>query len=241
MSNIIFEIYNEDWYFEYACFNLHFFRAILLLGIKIIIKQRKSDYNGSISLNFNFYKENIGLLHKLLENKINIIIDVDYQIFNDYNLEYAINNKLINLITILIELDINIDYADIDGNTALHIACEEGDNYLVCNLLTKKCIIDKKNHLGNTPLIEACINDHYFITTQLIDFGTDVNTLTTNGWSPLMFACCNYKDNINIVKLLISKGAKTDISSVDVPSIVELPKILGNNNIYEYLLKNKKN
>jgi ankyrin repeat protein len=183
----------------------------------------------------------LDLLHKLLENNINIIIDVDYQIFNNYNLDYAINNKLIKLITILIESNINIDYADVDGNTALHIACEEGDNILVSNLLTKKCIIDKKNNLGNTPLIEACINDHYFIITQLIEFGADVNTLTSNRWSPLMFACCNYRDDINIVKLLISKGAKTDISSDDVLSIIELPKILGNINIYEYLLKNKKN
>ena len=88
MSNIIFEIYNEDWYFEYACFNLHFFREILLSGIKIIIKQRNSDYNGSISLNFDFYKENISLLHKLLENNIKINIDVDYQIFNNLLITY---------------------------------------------------------------------------------------------------------------------------------------------------------
>jgi ankyrin repeat protein len=237
MSNIIFEINNQDWYSEYAFFNLDFFHGILLLGIKVIIKQKKSDYNGSISLNFNFYKENIGLLYKLLENNIKINIDVDYQIFNNYNLEYAINNKLINLITVLIELNINIDYTDIDGNTALHIACEEGDNNLVSNLLTKKCVVDKKNNLGNTPLIEACINNYYFIITQLIDFGADVNTITTNGWSPLMFVCCNYEDSTNIVEYLILKGANTNISSEDVPSIIELPRMLGNIKICEYLEK----
>ena len=169
MSNMIFEIYNQDWYSEYAYFNLHFFHGILLSGIKVIIKERKSEYNGYISLNFNFYKENISLLHKLLENNIKINIDIDYQKFIDYNFEYAINNRLINVITILIELNINIDYADIDGNTALHIACEEGDNNLVTNLLIKKCIVDKKNNLGNTPLIEACINNHYFISNRSRD------------------------------------------------------------------------
>jgi len=239
MSNKIFEIYNQDWYSEYSFFNLDFFHGILLSGIKVIIKQKKSDYNGSISLNFNFYKENKCLLHKLLENNIKINIDVDYQIFIDYNLEYAINNKLINLVTSLIELNINIDYADIDGNTALHIACEEGDNKLVCNLLTKKCIVDKRNNLGNTPLIEACVNNYFFIITQLIDYGADVNILTNNGWSPLMFACCNYEDNTIIVEYLISKGAKIDITSKDVPSIIELPKMLGNIKICEYLEKIK--
>jgi len=60
----------------------------------------------------------------------------------------------------LIEKGANKDDCDDDGNTALHIACQDGDEHLVLLLLDKNFNPNLKNKMGDTPLLLAVFSQH---------------------------------------------------------------------------------
>ena len=111
----------------------------------------------------------------------------------------------VGLLTYLITSykQININYKNINGNTPLIIATENGDIELVIELISRGCIIDEKNDFGNTALMEACINNNFFIIIKLVESGANVNLTNMTGWTPIFFACSNPLDDIQIVEYLI--------------------------------------
>ena len=233
------EIHNDDYYFNFTELNLDFIRNILSTGIKITIKKKDSIYKGKLTIDYITYKKYINILHQLLINNIefNIDIDINSKEFIEYHLEYALTNKFSDLLTYLITSykQININYKNINGNTPLIIATENGDIELVIELISRGCIIDEKNDFGNTALMEACINNNFFIIIKLVESGANVNLTNMTGWTPLFFACSNPLDDIQIVEYLIKNGADLNIVIQDTLSLVVLCETLGNINIGTYL------
>jgi hypothetical protein len=63
---------------------------------------------------------------------------------------------------------------DENGNTALHIAVQNGHYDLVCYLVRDlNCYVDTQNKVGNTPLHMGVEYDFYKINKILVDAGAD--------------------------------------------------------------------
>jgi ankyrin repeat protein len=233
-------IHNDEWYTNNTLLGLNFIHDILETGIKVTIKNINSDYNGILTVTFEFYKNHISVLHKLLIDniKFNIDIDINSQEFIEFNLEFALNNKIDDLLVYLVTTykEINVDYSNFEGNTPLIIATENDNFDLVSELLNRNCSIDKKNNYGNTALIEACLTSNYFLIHKLIDSGADINTKNITNWTPLMFASANKFDDTNIIEYLVSKGGICDMKTT-----IQMAKSIGNTNISDYFEKIEKN
>ena len=67
-----------------------------------------------------------------------------------------------------------------DGDTVLHVACEQGLEDVVSKLLEKGAKVDAVNADGDSALILACANYHHKLALQLID-KADVNIPNEGG------------------------------------------------------------
>ena len=65
---------------------------------------------------------------------------------------------------------------EINGNTALHIAAQNGHYDLVCFLVHDlNCYLDVQNKVGNTALHMGVEYDYYTINKLLVDAGADLS------------------------------------------------------------------
>ena len=112
------------------------------------------------------------------------------------------------------------------GETALHVACINGNLPMVQKLIKQGHAINVRDNCGWLPIHEACNNNHYEIAKILIENGAQLNDrggAKCEGISPLHDAAsCG---NIEIIQLLISKGAsvvaKTDDGDTPLDSLVK--------------------
>ena len=240
MTNNILEIYNSQLYSQIAELDLSLIHNILLLKIKIIIKDKHNDYNlcnGLLNLDFSFYKDNIDTFSILLENNIQITTEVDEKIFLEITLEYALNNNKMSLLTNLLSKNININYTNERGNTMLMIAARVGSYDIVFELLTRGALIDKQNSVGDTALMHACLNNNIYIAKQMLHYNPNINLVNNSGWSALMYACSNTFDSTEILHYLILKGADKNIKPGGYHSPLQFATLVGNNEIVKYLEK----
>jgi len=71
---------------------------------------------------------------------------------------------------------------DINGNTALHIAAQNGHYDIVRYLVRElNCYVDLQNKVGNTPLHMGVEYDYYKINKTIVDAGADQNLENTEG------------------------------------------------------------
>jgi ankyrin repeat protein len=91
-----------------------------------------------------------------------------------------------------------------DGvTTPLMVACQYGKTDIVkllCQNPKVKASINHKDKSGKSALIRACGKGDAEMVAALIEAGADLQEITPNGWTPLMFAC--YFEKTDIVKLL---------------------------------------
>lgn len=60
----------------------------------------------------------------------------------------------------LLANDVNLDGADYDGRTCIHLAASEGQNEVIKFLISKGVKIDPKDRWGGTPLDDARRHNH---------------------------------------------------------------------------------
>jgi ankyrin repeat protein len=65
--------------------------------------------------------------------------------------------------------------------------------------------INQCDSVGNTPIIDACIESNYELVKILIKSGAKLDIANNEGHTPLMIACI--KTDFDIIKLLIENGA----------------------------------
>jgi hypothetical protein len=69
-----------------------------------------------------------------------------------------------------------------NGNTALHIAAQNGHYDIVLFLVNElNCYVDAQNKVGNTPLHMGVEYDYYKINKTIVDAGADQNLENTEG------------------------------------------------------------
>ena len=81
-----------------------------------------------------------------------------------------------------------INNADRDGNTALHVAAKLNEADLVIFLIVKGADTELKNKSGDTPLHVAIENDAYEAARALTSLGADIFALNAKGKSALEIA-----------------------------------------------------
>lgn len=134
-----------------------------------------------------------------------------------YPLSCAVLNQKIGLIELLLKTGAALDNSEADGKTALHLAMEsishfplldsrykQGDASIVELLLRRGANVNVTDATGETVLYKACYMNKLQLATILLQHDADPNITTTEKY-PLNAACEN--NNIEIVKLLLSKGA----------------------------------
>ncbi|OHD10592.1 MAG: hypothetical protein A2086_04305 [Spirochaetes bacterium GWD1_27_9] len=125
----------------------------------------------------------------------------------DYLLTMTRQNDL-NKIKMVVEIGVNINCYTPDGDTALHIATENGNLDIIKYLVEKKANIKIIGNATNYPIYYAIIKDRKDIVEYYLQNGFDVNE-KANSYETLLVLATK-KNKIEMVKFLISKNAKLD-------------------------------
>jgi len=94
---------------------------------------------------------------------------------------------------------------------------------------------------GISPLLTAIFNDHLDVATFLLDHGADVNAYHPLGRTALMFAAISDFPSVDVVKVLVERGANVNARSQhkqagdDGRTVLELAKWRGNTDIVALL------
>jgi len=104
------------------------------------------------------------------------------------------------------------------GETALLIAINYSKSYDIAKFLVDNGIdVNKGDHDGTTPLMEASLNDLIDVVDLLIKAHADVNARRAGDFTALMEACSDYffpgRDSVELVTKLIEAGA--DVNAVN--------------------------
>jgi ankyrin repeat protein len=115
-----------------------------------------------------------------------------------------------NCLKVLLENDADVDFADINGWTALMSAIDFGSFDCIKLLIDFDANINKCDRHGITALMySSCIPSRSTSTKLLLEFGADINAQDNSGMTALMWAC-QYKSGENI-RLLLEYGADYDL------------------------------
>ena len=108
-------------------------------------------------------------------------------------------------VTNLLEQQVDVNGAEVDGTTALHWAAYKGAVETTRLLLRAGASADVRNRHQVTPLMLACARGNAAIVEALINAGADVNTMTPEGETLLMTAART--GNVDVLRLLLAHGA----------------------------------
>jgi ankyrin repeat protein/acetyl esterase/lipase len=110
-----------------------------------------------------------------------------------------------NSLHALLNQQVDVNAAQVDGMTALHWAAYHDDERIAELLVKAGANSNALNRYGVTPLSIACTNGNAAIVEMLLDADADPNTTLRGGETALMTAART--GNVAPVKLLIARGA----------------------------------
>lgn len=99
------------------------------------------------------------------------------------------------------------------GRVPLHYAAINGHIGIIEMLLIHGADASSQSNNLRTPLQEAIAEDRTAAATLLIKRGASLTTCDNEDWTPLH--CAAYKNNLNIVKILIASGAIVEARTSD--------------------------
>ncbi|WPH04590.1 glycerophosphodiester phosphodiesterase gde1 [Acrodontium crateriforme] len=104
-------------------------------------------------------------------------------------LELATKNNFHKIVQLLVDAGVNVNYQDVQGETALHIAARWGHVECARVLLATSGPQAVKmelaeNTYGWTPLFTACVDGHLNIVELLITKGAEISAKDWSGWTP---------------------------------------------------------
>ena len=150
-----------------------------------------------------------GIFHLTINNQTIIDRDENVNFCFEKSLLFAIKNfnnngtEYESMVYVLVQLSIDMNYQNEQGNTALMLASEDQP------ILIKDPDINIKDNNGVT----GCCDGHHHIVELLLSKDPDINIQDNNGWTALMHACCY--GHHQVVKLLLSKDPDINIQDND--------------------------
>ena len=144
-----------------------------------------------------------------MENKLNFMIKHQEKKFRKAAFEDDISTMDVILSIPDMPVDINapdssfdnkwgavMKVSDMYGDTALHYACRGQKKRAVKYLLNKMANVNATNRNGITPLHIAAMTGNHAIFDMLLEYGSDINVVDTEGNSVLAFACMQADDSM---------------------------------------------
>ena len=105
----------------------------------------------------------------------------------------------------LLQLNVNIDFRNEDGTTALMLASNNGHHQVVELLLKEGADVNIQDNNGWTALMAASDEGHHQVVELLLKEGADVNIQKNDGWTALLTA--SDSSHYQVVELLLKEGA----------------------------------
>mmetsp|Transcript_9774 Transcript_9774/g.13159 ORF Transcript_9774/g.13159 Transcript_9774/m.13159 type:complete len:705 (-) Transcript_9774:69-2183(-) len=136
------------------------------------------------------------------------------------------------LLNRLLENQADVNSADYDSRTGLHLACAEGHLFCVEILIKHKADLNATDRWGNTPLLEAVNHKHDAVSALLRQHGAELVCLEKIN-SALMTAVG--KGDFVAVKRLLENGADAKAADYDQRSALHIAAAEGFLEIAEYL------
>ncbi len=109
----------------------------------------------------------------------------------------------------LLQEQVDVNLAPLDGATALHWAAHRGDLGAVQLLIGAGAGVDAANAYGVTPLSLACTNRNFPLVEKLLEAGADPNSTRWTGETVLM--TCARTGRLSAVKSLLNHGADPNV------------------------------
>ncbi|KAJ3663431.1 hypothetical protein Zmor_007693 [Zophobas morio] len=131
----------------------------------------------------------------------------------------------------LVESGVEINRADNEGFTPLHLASQNGHEETVKYLVKSGAEINRCAKDGRTPLYAACRNGHKNIAEYLHLSGADINCANVDGYTPLRTA--SFSGHQKTVEYLVESGV--EINRADNKGIT--PLYLASQNGHEETVK----
>uniref|UniRef100_A0A8C8ECT2 Ankyrin repeat and kinase domain containing 1 n=1 Tax=Otus sunia TaxID=257818 RepID=A0A8C8ECT2_9STRI len=189
--------------------------------------------NGLALLHLMVIQGNVEKVKFLLSCKAN----VNSQVVCGYTpLIMAVQKRLPEICSVLIEHDADINMPDDDGWTPLHFAAQNGDDRIVRLLLDHQAHVDAQERDGWTPLHLASQNNFENVARVLLSRQADSNTQEVDGKTALHVAACF--GHVSLVKLLASQGADLEKKQKNHRTPLHVAVERGKFRVVHYLLKN---
>ena len=135
----------------------------------------------------------------------------------------------------LLDLGVNVNYSNSEGQTALIIASKSGQEEVVQTLLSAGTNINHQGKYGYTALIVASQNGHLKVVKLLLKKGVDTNVRTNDGLTALIAA--NQNGHLFVVELLLKENADPNIQNKIGSTALIIVSDRGNFHLVEILLK----
>ena len=135
---------------------------------------------------------------------------VDANHHNDTALRCAASCGHFEIVKTLIAQNADVNKVNLEGASALTCAAKNGHIEVVKILIDQNADVDKVDKFG-TAIMLAISKGHNDIVKLLLGKGANVNL--TNKWGETALSCAvvaDKEDNVEVVKLLLEKGAWTD-------------------------------
>ncbi|NXM38286.1 ANKK1 protein, partial [Gymnorhina tibicen] len=148
----------------------------------------------------------------------------------------AVQRRLPEICSVLIEHGADVNAPDEDGWAPLHFAAQHGDDRTVRLLLDHQARVDAQEHDGWTPLHLAAQNNFENVARVLLSRQADCNAQDVDGKTALHVAACF--GHVGLVKLLASQGADLERKQKNLRTPLHVAVERGKFRVVHYLLKN---
>ncbi|KAB2575044.1 Glycerophosphodiester phosphodiesterase GDE1 [Lasiodiplodia theobromae] len=104
-------------------------------------------------------------------------------------LSLAVKSNFVQIVKLLVDAGVDINYQDEQGETALHVAARYGHTECAKALITgtpdQKANVElAESTFAWTPLFIACVDGHLDVVKLLIEAGADLEKPDLSGWTP---------------------------------------------------------
>ncbi|CAH1790043.1 unnamed protein product [Owenia fusiformis] len=183
---------------------------IIRMLVKRSVRVEMLNENGQNALHMAVKGGHLGSVEELCVAQTGLnVLDSDGRA----PLHIALIHKEEAIAKMLIErgVDVNIASAP-NSSTPLHIAASKGLQKSLSCLISHDAVVNRKDKRGSVPLHRACMFGQKDIVKILLENSSNVDVRMGRACiSPLMIAI--EKENINIIKMLLDKGANVNLQS----------------------------